>query len=520
MLDALVTVLSGLYAHLPAKRAAYATDPVQALVLLRRRAADLTDAEFHLAVTGIVLGLRDAHTRYRGPAVLRGHVAVLPFVVEAYGPWADPTFVVTKVDPDAGADGLPDGFEEGVEVVTWNAVPVARAVEVHADRETGGRADARRARALESLTSRPLDFAPPPDELWVDLGYRPRRTGRRGGSTEVREARFDWRVLAPGRAGTAVSARTREALKLAVDPAADAVRRAKRDRYAARRAWLDTSLPDVLAARPLDDRYGYLRLWSFDVADDDAYLDEVTRLLGLLPPCGVVVDLRANPGGLVWAAERLLQLFADPGRTGGPVQPVRFELAATPLTRQMALSPFNRLELEAWSASLQDSVTTGDPYSRPLPLTDPAWCGDRGRAYPGPAVAVVDATTYSSGDLFAAGWVDNRVGPLVTVGQASGGGGANVWTDTQVRDALVGTGVTLPDLPAGIGFTVAVRRAVRSGASDGVPLEDLGVAGIPYDLTRADLLDGNRDLLTFCTGLLDAAGTPPEILPADRGGTS
>jgi hypothetical protein len=76
--------------------------------------------------------------------------------------------------------------------------------------------------------------------------------------------------------------------------------------------------------------------------------------------------------------------------------------------------------------SLQDSVSTGELYAQPLPLTDPAWCNDTGRSYPGRAVAVVDANTYSSGNLFAAGWVDHSIEPLVTVGQATGAGGANV----------------------------------------------------------------------------------------------
>ena len=47
ILDALITSIAGAYAHLPAKRAAYASDPVQALTLLRRRAADLSDTEFN-----------------------------------------------------------------------------------------------------------------------------------------------------------------------------------------------------------------------------------------------------------------------------------------------------------------------------------------------------------------------------------------------------------------------------------------------------------------------------------------
>jgi hypothetical protein len=169
----------------------------------------------------------------------------------------------------------------------------------------------------------------------------------------------------------------------------------------------------------------------------------------------------------------------------------------------LAASPFNRLELESWSDSLDDAVSTGDLWSQPLPLTDPTWCNDIGRRYPGPVVAVVDPNTYSSGDLFAAGWVDHGIGPLVSVGRGTGAGGANVWTAGQLRDAMAGTDVSLPVLPKGTGFTLAFRRAIRSSDGDGIPIEDLGVSGIPYAMTRRDLLDGNRDLLAFCTRQLD-----------------
>ena len=99
ILDTLIEALGGAYAHLPAKRAAYAVRPVQALTLLRRRAADLSDAEFHRAVTGIVTGLRDAHTRYVGPQPCGGQVAVLPFLVEQYGPDRAPRYLVSKLTP-------------------------------------------------------------------------------------------------------------------------------------------------------------------------------------------------------------------------------------------------------------------------------------------------------------------------------------------------------------------------------------------------------------------------------------
>jgi hypothetical protein len=509
VIDVLMTAIGGAYAHLAAKRAAYASDPLQALTLLRRRAAELSNPEFHRAVSSIVTGLRDAHTRYIGPTTLRGHVATLPFLVEQYGPEESPRYLVSKVDDGAVEDAE---FAAGSELEFWNGIPFDRAVELHADAETGGRPDSRRARALESLTFRALDYGPPPDEHWVIVGFR-----NRGGPP--REVRIPWRVVAPGKAATAGDPGSRSALKVAVDPAAEAVRRAKKltfapqlwatDRQRTAPApetteqprvgdWLDTPMQDVLAARALSRKVGYLRIWSFDVDDDDAFVAELSRLLALLPQSGLIVDLRANPGGLVWAAERSLQLFTDT-----VIQPTRFSLLATPLTRQMADSPFNRLELQAWSPSLQDSVSTGELYAQPLPLTDPSWCNDLGRRYPGPAVAVVDANTYSSGDLFAAGWVDHAIGPLVSVGRATGAGGANVWTSHQLRDALSGTDQPLAAMPSGTGFTIAVRRAIRSGLGDGIPIEDLGIAGIPYAMTRRDLLSANADLLDFCTGLLD-----------------
>ena len=515
VVDTLAQVLGGAYCHLPQKRAGFAVDPVQALALLRRRCASLTDAEFHLAVTGLVTGLRDAHTRYVGPSTVRGSVAALPFLVEQCGPPEDPRLLVTKVSDAGLVDD--EEFIEGVRLEWWNGVPVARAVDIYADHETGGRPDSRRARALESFTFRSLAYGPPPDEHWVQIGYRTRR-GRR------REVRMDWRVIDPGRSASAVHPGSRAGLRVGADLAAETVRRAKTMQFAgqvwraeragrptaaaAGSAWLPTDLPDVLAARPLArGRLGYLRIWSFDVGDHDFFLAEVSRLLAALPQRGVVVDVRGNPGGLVWAAERMLQLFTDE-----EIQPTRFSLLASPLTRAMAASPFNRLELDPWAASLEDAVVTGELYSRPLPLTDPDWCNDVGRQYPGPALLVVDSTTYSSGDLLAAGWADHGIGPVVCVGEATGAGGANVWTDAQLRDALLGTPYGFPPLPAGVGFTTAFRRAVRSGRSDGVPIEDLGVTGLPHVLTVDDLLHGNRDLLARCARLL-AGQTPAAVLP-------
>jgi hypothetical protein len=520
VVDALLTAIGGAYCHLLQKRAGYANDPVQALQLLRTRAATMSEAQFHLAVTGIVVGLRDAHTMYAGPKSLAGAVAQLPFLVEQYGPTDAPSFLVTKV---AGTRLIKDTrFKAGVLLETWNGVPFERAVALHADRETGGRPDARLARALESLTFRSLQYGPPPDEMWVDIGYR------EAAGKPLREVRIPWRIVRPGRPASGVRAGTHAALRLAVSPAAEQVRRAKklmfsgkqwkaeeqRPRMAREAGWFETRFPDALSARtvPADPlgEVGYLRIWTFDVEDHEAFVDETIRLVEQMPGAGLIIDVRGNPGGLIWAAERLLQLF-----TPNRVAPTRFSLVATPLTRAMARSAFNRMELEPWIASLESAISTGDAYSQALPITDPAWCDDVGQRYGGPVVCVADANTYSSGDLFCAGFVDNEVGALVCIGEATGAGGANVWTSQDLADALDGTEFALPALAKGVGFTMAFRRAVRSGDAAGVPIEDLGVGGIPYAMSRRDVLGGNADLIAFCGQLL--AGAPRTSLHAALG---
>ena len=149
-------------------------------------------------------GLRDAHTRYIGPSGLRDQVAVLPFLAEQFGPDASPRYLVSKINEEVLDAKTAGGFGPGVELESWNGMPFVRAVENHADSETGGRPDSRRARALESLTLRALDYGPPPDEDWVIIGYRTKR-GRKA------EIRLDWRLLEPGKArhrdGTGIARR-------------------------------------------------------------------------------------------------------------------------------------------------------------------------------------------------------------------------------------------------------------------------------------------------------------------------
>jgi hypothetical protein len=504
ILDALAQVIDGLYAHLPLKRALYGFDPIRSLAHLRTQVPLLNDLQFHRELTTLMNRLRDAHTQYSGPDTIAGAVARLPFLVETWGPADARRFVVSKVS-DRRLIRDP-AFKPGVTLQWWNGVPFDRAVDLHAESETGGRPDARCARALTSLTFRSLEYGPPPNEHWVDVGY----VDLKG---KARSIRLKWHVVCPNRAPIATG-RGLARMRRGIDPAAEAVRRAKklmfnrtlwaeeRPSKAARRARISLKdrYKDAITARTVrttHGTYGYLRIWSFDVDDDQSFIDAAIAWLRGLPDRGLIIDLRDNPGGFIWAAERLLQLF-----TPNDVVPTKFALRATPLTAKMAAARFNQEELGPWADSLEQAPSTGEPYSVHLPITSFEQCNDRWQHYGGPVVVVVDANTYSSGDLFAAGIVDNRIGPVVCIGEATGAGGANVWESQDVVAAMQAADISLAELASGVNFTLSVRRAVRSGDADGVLIEDSGIAGQPYEMTRRDIFAKNQDLIDHCGAIL------------------
>lgn len=540
LMRTVVEIVSGVYAHLPLKKAMYAINPVQRLLLLKSRASEedgpgqVTDADLQAELCAIVTALADPHTHYRQPTQKReGRVAALPFMVEQYGPPSRRKHVVSHVwKPLLDGEAVESGdFQEGVEILEWNGYPIETALERHAAHAHGGRPDARRARALDTLTLRSLEEGDP-EESRVLVRFRNNETGSEG------EKRFDWSVIDTRAAGDLLAVPDRFR---AVNPTAEAVRRAKKQLFArASRAtdhgrtsagedarapsassevFVSERFRGVLRARRVPhhgDRFGYLRIYSFSpemsvgsiALTDDAeawardFVDEVIRIIGELPQRGLVLDLRGNPGGIIQAAERLLQLF-----TPNKVLPTRFSFLASPLTLALVTAPPQMEHYHEWEASLKLAVATGEPYSQALPITSPEDCNDIGQCYSGPVIAVVDANTYSAGDIFAAGFVDNNVGKLLCIDEATGGGGANVWSDEHLLRALGGTALRLPPLPKFARFYVSVRRATRSGPAEGLPIEDVGVRGdLPrYDMTFADLIEGNGDLMEHCAELLVAA---------------
>jgi len=511
LIDVWTAMFTDIYVHYTQKRALYGFDPLRALEALRRQIPYLDSAGFLRELTVLINRLRDQHTQLYVDAAdqsLAGYVAALPFLVETFGSHLSPTFVVTKTT-DTIED---DNFAVGVRVTTWNGIPFARAVDLYAETLTGGRPDARRARALETLTQRPLEYLSPPDELWVDIGYRPKEYRPEDDDSRIR---FEWQAIEPGKAMTAnnlIETRTRRAISVTSETA----RRARKLLFATElwdrdqrgnaatakeRGWMSTTFADAVSARKITTShgtFGYLRLWTFDVEHTARFVREMADLLRRMPRKGLIIDLRSNPGGVIDTAEQLLQLF-----TPKRIEPARFACRATAAMVQITEADGNGADLADWATSTRAAVELGEEFSQHLPITDPDGFTDIGRAYSGPVVAVVDANTFSCGDLFAAGIVDHDIGQIISVNEATGAGGANVWTSDDIQYAYHAAKRDLPPIPRGISFTISIRRMTRTGQSAGLSVEDVGVTGDDrYEMTYQDLLNGNPDLAEFCTKIL------------------
>jgi hypothetical protein len=264
-----------------------------------------------------------------------------------------------------------------------------------------------------------------------------------------------------------------------------------------------TNRPDELRARIVDTpsgTFGHLRIFTFHMQDQniDGFLNEVARVLSVLPPAGLVLDVRGNGGGYVIAAEFLLQ-FLSPRR----ITPEPFQFVSTPSTTGLANGV---ADYGDWKASLEEAVTTGSAYSTAFPLYPADVVNSVGQIYQGPVVLVTDAQCYSACDIFAAGFQDHEIGPVLGVDANTGAGGANVVNHEDLRTEW--SDGPLKQLPKGVQMRVALRRCLRVGSRFGQPVEDLGVVpNALHALTRNDLLEENADLIAAAGALL-AQRTP------------
>ena len=519
-------LIEDLYAHLPLKQAMHAVEPVQRLKLLDFRAHLMDDLEFHAELLDIFISLRDLHTNYGLPSPYANRVAFLGVLVERYTEAGSDRYMVSKINANLVTEPT---LTPGVELTHFAGMPMELAVWRNAQREAGSNVPARRARGLQKLTLRNLGRSLPPEEDWVDVRYLV--DGR------PHEARLLWRVFeiqpptpaaAPAPSGRLVGLGSPPGEVVGVDLGTEVIREVRKQlfapaamREAARVARsvaavpritptqkaagiVPTSRPQEITAKIVTTShgtFGYLRLWSFLMEDGkiEEFVDEVIRLLeDVFPPEGLIIDVRGNGGGYLIAAEYLLQLICprriDPEPTQFINRPGTLELCSKVAS------------MAGWQPSIAQATETGAQFSAALPLSPVKVVNAQGQIYHGPVALVTDAFCYSACDTFAAGFADHEIGPVLGIDPNTGAGGANVLEHVDL--VKMWTGGPLRTLPAGATMRVALRRTLRVGAAAGQPVEDLGIVpAVLHDITRADLLEDNVDLIEHAGALL-AARTP------------
>ncbi|WP_197412714.1 S41 family peptidase [Kocuria rosea] len=532
IVDQALLLVESNYVHLPLKEAMHAANPVRRLQLLRTRLDRQTDSTmdpewlFHGQMSSIFHSVRDLHTNYLLPAPFAGRIAFLPFRIEkAYDSGAD-HYIVTEIMGGVHAEG----FGVGAEITHWNGTPIARAVAVNGARFAGSNEAANLARGLDSLTLRPLIIQLPPEEEWVIVSFV-------GSDGVAREWRVQWQVatnLPPATDHDAVSV---EATSMGLDLDSDEKSRAMKLLYrpdvvsledgqssaeltepvAAADADIATTMPGVVRARAVSTTsgtFGYVRIFTFNVPDPVAFRDEFVRLIGQLPQNGLIVDVRDNGGGHIYAAEFLLQTLTPKAIFPEPAQFLSTGLNLR-IVRRHKDNPTGQIDLGPWYESLEQATETGATYSAAHPITPASGANEIGQTYHGPVVMITDARCYSATDIFAAGFADHQIGKILGTDDNTGAGGANVWAHSLLAQLL-----KIPDpadadspyraLPNGANLRTAIRRTLRVGAAAGTPVEDLGVRpDTTHRMTRNDVLNGNVDLLA-------AAGQILASMPARR----
>jgi hypothetical protein len=551
LLDQARLLFENVYSHMPFKREIYElARPLETIEQVREKLDHLGETEFHASMIAAFSLVRDAHTLYGLPSPYRGAVAFLPFQMRCVIVDGRRHYLVSRViKGEDGGFGHP-AFGPGVEILEWNDQEIDEHVQRVAEKLPGGNTSARFTRGSLHSTVRPLTYCQFPSSEAVEILYRP------AGASQPMRIRLPWGVACfPKGAAFPNSSFSLSMVHSHLHGGSRSLHHL--DHRRRERHWREhrdspaadfhqvSHIPDAFEFQytggqrkdPIDlahladparpgARFGYVHIRQFsdgvgDSGSTDALVEEFRRILTLLDreaPDGLVLDIRSNPGGDIRAAERMLQML-----TPGPITPENFHLPNTPailevlrrLRSAKAASDAGTLseaedvlvndaiiELAAWlvDADRRPFPESPDRLTSGFPLTDPAKANEIGQLYQGPVALLIDGVTYSAADIFAAGFQDHHIGPVIGAVESTGGGGANVWSHDDLRRKLgPKPGMKVKKLPRDVTMTVALRRCMRVNHNQELPVEDRGVhIDLRYQPESVeDVLEGMHGMVRF-----------------------
>lgn len=449
LLEQAAMLFEGANVHLP-ERQARGVDPLFALEQLR--ASPPADrVALYRELMAIFARFGDRHTRCILPPSWDRQFAYLPLVVAECWHGGDCKLIVTgSADPR---------LRRGDRVETWNGRPVSEIVEAHEVWQLGANPAARRAKAVQTLTVRPLALLPPPKGS-VEL------TGSSGA------VQLDWRMADMEQVGRDLAACMPDEPEFEVAAAGIRVRHV------------------ATSARPI----GWIRITSLRIPPD-AFLPALAAVLERQPSLGVVLDLRGCEEGFVQTGEAMLGLFTD-----RPIHPLQFEVRSTGWMRDLVRAS---AAMADWREPVETAAAAGHAYSSGRPLTAEGVLETSFPPYRGRLILLVDALTYSTAEMFAAGVQDHGIGTVIGVAPSTGGGGGSAWSQELIHrlsgDAFLAPGTDSARL------RMAVLRCRRTGRNAGRLIESEGVVPDLIHLpTRRDRLEADADLVDFVVEHMEA----------------
>lgn len=490
ILDQAIFMIDRLYVHLIMKKAIHGIDPVSQLKrLLDRMTHQPDELTFNNQMNLIFAGLRDLHTQYLQPAPIKQTSVYLPFVIERYFANERWHFIVTHTKEDFGY-----AFQTGVEVTHFNGVPIEQAILNNAATSGGSNPAAFFASGLYSLTNRWLAHAPIPDADWIVVTYI--------AHGKQRHIRIPWRILPP----PVEAAPPSPSFGKSINEHHLKIQSFQKSFYGKDKiaktttAQHQTKFPDQLqfgTKKTPHGEFGWLRIFNFEPSDNRAFIQEVARIVKLLPTAGLIIDIRGNPGGIIPVGESILQFFSDQA-----ILPEPLHFRATQET--LALTQADE-KLARWAPSIDEAMDTGEIYSAGFPLTPQNWLTQYGRIYPGKVVLITDALVYSTASFFTAGFRDNDLGLIIGLDNNIGGGGANLWSHNDIAAVYPRTRISNPfeNMPAGTNINLALLQSSRVGKEANQPVSELGVTpDYRYFTSRRDLEEDFAGLFNFAGKVL------------------
>lgn len=490
ILDQTKLILRDVFVHRDLKIQNYGpeADPLPNLEIIRSQVEKLSTPAFHQEMYKAFQRMHDWHTTFQMPKPYSCYRTILPLGFKSVRDEFGST--VVGVDSVSARPEilklLPPGLKlsPGEILIKYNQEPIQKVLRRNEARAYGANPAAikRDGVLFLSIASQKTGPFPANDEVTLTL------VDKEGVERDVTVpwiVRGDLKCLAPPAPNTGdVKAMIGE--KEIQNDFNDIVRVKRKSSLKGPADLIDSQDP-ILKYKIIKNEFGtfgYLRLDSFvpEKLNSEQFVREIKRILDgpLAVTDGLIVDLRGNGGGFIWIGEAMVQLLNHRNSV-----PMNFVLKNSAANRHFwnTWAPLDEFNLDLIRAE-----TEGLPYTKGLPLNSAKSLNSLGQSHMKSVAVFINASCYSTCDMFSAAMQDLGAGIIVGEDPNTGAGGANNWNHQMIMNNLKRDPGPFKQLPGGINIGFSFRQTIRTGIHAGEVIEDVGVrADMVVEATIGDL---------------------------------